>query len=68
IEQMVDSSGHPHTAHTLSTVPFILITPDPLEIYPSGKLADIGPTILELMGLEKPSVMTGHSLIKEECK
>ncbi|MDO8552820.1 MAG: 2,3-bisphosphoglycerate-independent phosphoglycerate mutase [bacterium] len=62
----VDSeTGEVHTAHTLSPVPFI-ITKENLALRDTGTLADIAPTVLELMALPKPSSMTGVSLISGE--
>jgi len=64
-EQMVDpKSGGPHTAHTTNPVPIWWITRDTggRELQ-SGTLADLAPTILELMGIAQPEEMTGHSLI-----
>lgn len=61
-EEMVDADGiTPQTAHSSNPVPFILVGAD-VELR-HGKLADIAPTILELMGIEKPPQMTGESLI-----
>jgi 2,3-bisphosphoglycerate-independent phosphoglycerate mutase len=61
-EEMIDNDGvTPQTAHTTNPVPFILVGAD-VGLRP-GKLADISPTILELIGLEKPAEMTGRSLI-----
>ncbi len=62
-EQMKDSEGNPHTAHTLNPVKFILAG----EKYRStalkdGILGDIAPTILKVMGLEQPEEMTGKPL------
>lgn len=63
IEKMIDNTkGEPSTAHTTNPVPFILITEKSKRIK-DGKLADIAPTMLDLMGLEKPNEMTGESLI-----
>lgn len=63
IEQMIDyKTGEPHTAHTTNTVPIILIGMDQVSLK-SGKLADLAPTMLDIMGLEKPQEMTGESLI-----
>jgi 2,3-bisphosphoglycerate-independent phosphoglycerate mutase len=63
-EKMTDEKGQAHTAHTTHPVPFVLVTPsgrkDRLH---RGILADIAPTILHLMGIEKPKQMTGNSLI-----
>ncbi len=64
-EMMTDhENGGPHTAHTLDRVPVILINgPSEIKTLRDGKLADVAPTILELMHLSKPSVMDGQSLI-----
>ncbi|MHB8482677.1 MAG: 2,3-bisphosphoglycerate-independent phosphoglycerate mutase [Nitrospiria bacterium] len=65
LEQMVDyQTGEPHTAHTTFPVPFILISDTAYSLREKGVLADIAPTILEIMGIPKPSEMTGESLIK----
>jgi 2,3-bisphosphoglycerate-independent phosphoglycerate mutase len=66
-EQMVDPvTGEPHTAHTLNKVPFVLVNgPASNKKLADGQLADVAPTILELMGLEQPREMTGHSLLHE---
>ncbi len=61
-EQMLEEDGSPHTAHTTNKVPFIIRGAD--VRLRDGRLGVIAPTILELMGLEKPSEMTGGSLIK----
>ncbi len=61
-ETMVNPDGTPNTAHTTNPVPLILVDPDLKQIH-SGVLGDIAPTILELMGVEKPAVMTGRSLL-----
>jgi 2,3-bisphosphoglycerate-independent phosphoglycerate mutase len=64
-ELMVDpATGGPHTAHTLNPVPCILIGwPKGVRLRVGGRLADIAPTLLELMGLPQPPEMTGRSLI-----
>jgi 2,3-bisphosphoglycerate-independent phosphoglycerate mutase len=65
-EQMFDhKTGQPHTAHTTNPVPFIAVSKRVKSLKECGILADIAPTLLELMGLEKPGEMTGESLIKE---
>ncbi|MDV7338164.1 2,3-bisphosphoglycerate-independent phosphoglycerate mutase [Terasakiella sp. A23] len=66
-EQMTDAkSGQPHTAHTLNPVPVILINaPEGVSQLDSGSLADVAPTLLQLMGLDQPEDMTGQSLIKD---
>ncbi|NOR28515.1 MAG: 2,3-bisphosphoglycerate-independent phosphoglycerate mutase [Lutibacter sp.] len=61
-EIMMNPDGSPHTSHTTSPVPFILVDKD-LKNIESGVLGDIAPTILKLMGVEQPKAMTQHSLI-----
>lgn len=62
-EQMLDySTGEPHTAHTCNRVPFILTTPG-VKLRDDGILADVAPTMLELLNLPQPVEMTGRSLI-----
>ena len=62
-EQMVDyKTGEPHTAHTTNPVPLMLIGIENAKLK-QGKLADLAPTMLDIMGLEKPEEMTGESLI-----
>lgn len=63
-EQMVDEDGNVQTAHSTNVVPLILIGEDGKELKAEGKLADIAPTMLDLLGIEKPSSMTGESMIK----
>jgi 2,3-bisphosphoglycerate-independent phosphoglycerate mutase len=64
-EQMVDENGQPHTAHTANPVPLLLVDPDHRTAkLRKGILADIAPTILELMELDKPAEMTGKSLLQ----
>ncbi|MEY8881779.1 2,3-bisphosphoglycerate-independent phosphoglycerate mutase [Donghicola sp. XS_ASV15] len=64
-EVMVDpKSGGAHTAHTLNLVPVVMVGgPEGAELR-DGRLADLAPTVLQLMGVEKPEEMTGESLIK----
>ena len=64
-DQMIDyKTGEPHTAHTTNPVPIILVTDNKeLKLKNDGKLADLAPTMLELMGIEKPAEMTGESLL-----
>jgi len=61
-EYMVNNDGSVNTAHTTNLVPCILVDNDYKSIA-DGKLGDIAPTILKLMGLEIPAIMTGNSLI-----
>ncbi|MBV9014247.1 MAG: 2,3-bisphosphoglycerate-independent phosphoglycerate mutase [Alphaproteobacteria bacterium] len=64
-EMMRDpETGGPHTAHTLNPVPFIIVNPPgAIARVENGRLADVAPTLLDLLGLPKQAVMTGHSLI-----
>ena len=63
-EQMTDTNGSPHTAHTANLVPLILVdSKKPKHLLRSGILADLAPTILSLMGLKAPAEMTGQNLI-----
>lgn len=64
-EQLVDyETGAPFTAHTTNPVPFILVNADPAyKLREGGCLADIIPTMIELMGKEQPKEMTGKSLL-----
>ena len=66
VEQLIDyETGAPFTAHTTNPVPFILVNADSkYSLKEDGCLADIVPTIIELMGQEKPAEMTGNSLLK----
>jgi 2,3-bisphosphoglycerate-independent phosphoglycerate mutase len=61
-ETMINPDGSPNTAHTTNPVPFILVDKEIKEVH-DGVLGDIAPTVLELMGIEKPAVMTQHSLL-----
>jgi 2,3-bisphosphoglycerate-independent phosphoglycerate mutase len=65
VEMMRDpQTGEPHTAHTTFDVPIIVVNgPRNLKLVP-GRLADVAPTLLDLMGLRKPREMTGHSLVE----
>ena len=64
-EQEIDyNTGESFTAHTTNPVPFILINYDPAyTLAEDGRLADIVPTLIEMMGMEQPKEMTGHSLL-----
>lgn len=67
-EQMVDpDDGQPYTAHTTNPVPFIYIeNANKAAGVQAGRLEDIAPTILSLLGIDRPAEMTGRNLIKEE--
>lgn len=61
-------TGGPHTAHTLDKVPLVLVNgPAGVRLH-SGRLADVAPTLLDLMGLPKPVEMTGHTLIDRTAR
>ncbi len=63
-EQMLDQDGNVQTAHSTNPVPMILIGAEGKDLVPEGKLADIAPTMLELLEIEKPAEMTGESMLK----
>lgn len=62
---MTDKNGNPVTAHSLNDVPLIHIANNPRSLEPGGRLADLAPTLLDLMGIEIPAEMTGRSLLKK---
>ncbi len=64
-EQLIDEeTGEPFTAHTTNQVPFIIVNADPsYGLRENGCLADIAPTLIEMMGMEQPKEMTGKSLL-----
>ena len=68
LEQMSDQENNqPHTAHTLSTVPLIIVNPPNfVDSVLNGTLADVSPTLLRLLDIKKPEEMTGTSLIIEQ--
>jgi 2,3-bisphosphoglycerate-independent phosphoglycerate mutase len=65
LEMMRDpQTGEPHTQHTLFRVPVVLVNgPADVDALADGRLADIAPTVLDLLGLKQPPEMTGHSLL-----
>jgi len=64
VEQMHDdTTEQPHTAHTSEPVPLVYVGPQRVEFRKGGTLADVAPTLLDLMHLERPTEMTGHSLV-----
>jgi 2,3-bisphosphoglycerate-independent phosphoglycerate mutase len=64
-EMMRDpETGEPHTAHTLNPVPFVVVNPPAAARVENGRLADVAPTLLDILGLAKPAAMTGHSLLR----
>jgi 2,3-bisphosphoglycerate-independent phosphoglycerate mutase len=63
---MVDpETDEPHTQHTLNPVPLLLVDHQRWVLGAGGTLADVAPTVLDLMGLDRPSEMTGRSLLVE---
>ena len=62
-DKMLDENGEPFTAHTTNPVPFIVVN-YPCEVREGGKLCDIAPTMLKVMGLAQPKEMNGESIIK----
>ena len=63
-ETMIAEDGGPHTAHTLNPVPVVLVGGPEGAALSGGRLADLAPTLLELMDLPAPPEMTGRSLIR----
>jgi 2,3-bisphosphoglycerate-independent phosphoglycerate mutase len=64
VEQMTDhTTGQPHTAHTSDLVPLVYIGDRPVQLDSGGTLSDIAPTLLDLMEIDQPREMTGHSLL-----
>ena len=61
-DNMLEPDGSPNTAHSLNPVPVIVTMPG-LALREGGVLADVAPTILQLLGYEQPAAMTGVSLI-----
>lgn len=64
VEQMLDADGGPMTAHTTNPVPCIIGGQGDITLREDGKLSDLAPTMLAMLGLDQPAEMTGRSLIK----
>ena len=63
-EKMLEDDGvSPHTAHTTNPVPLVVTAPG-AELREGGELADLAPTVLDLLGIRQPPEMTGRSLVK----
>ena len=62
-DNAINPDGSPNTAHSLNPVPCIYVTPNKEAKVEDGKLADVAPTLLHIMGLPQPTQMTGHNLI-----
>jgi 2,3-bisphosphoglycerate-independent phosphoglycerate mutase len=66
-EEKIDPDGNPLTAHTTNPVPLVLVSEKPLgTLAPGGKLGDVAPTLLPLLGLPVPPEMTGTNLLESE--
>ena len=63
-DEVIDVEGNPMTAHTTNPVP-VIVTKKGIELREGGKLADLAPTLLDLMEIDKPEDMTGESIIKK---
>lgn len=65
-DNAINPDGTPNTAHSLNPVPFIYVTDNNSAKVKNGRLADVAPSILHIMGLEQPSDMTGENLIEDK--
>ena len=64
IETLYDKKGNPHVAHTSNLIPFLVVDPQGRDVLlRDGTMQDVAPTVLSVLGLSKPEVMTGESLI-----
>ena len=69
VERMVDDeTAQPHTAHTSCLVPLVHTGPGRSRLAPGGALADVAPTLLDMMGIDPPAAMTGRSLLRAEAR
>ena len=64
-DNAINEDGSPNTAHSLNPVPFIYVTNNNSATVKNGRLADVAPSILHIMGLEQPADMTGENLITD---
>ena len=64
-DNAINADGSPNTAHSLNPVPFIYVTDNNSATVRNGRLADVAPSILHIMGLEQPKDMTGENLIED---
>jgi 2,3-bisphosphoglycerate-independent phosphoglycerate mutase len=62
-DDMLEPDGSPDTSHSLNPVPFV-VTLEGLRLRDGGILADVAPTVLDLLGIEQPSAMTGRTLVE----
>ena len=65
-DNAINPDGTPNTAHSLNPVPFIYVTDNNSAKVKNGRLADVAPSILHIMGLVKPADMTGENLIEDK--
>ncbi len=65
-DNAINADGTPNTAHSLNPVPFIYVTDNNSATVKDGRLADVAPSILHIMGLEQPADMTGENLISDK--
>lgn len=65
-DNAINEDGTPNTAHSLNPVPFIYVTDNNSAKVKDGRLADVAPSILHIMGLEQPADMTGECLIEDK--
>jgi 2,3-bisphosphoglycerate-independent phosphoglycerate mutase len=64
-DHMLEDDGSPNTAHSLNPVPFI-VTVDGVRLRDEGILADVAPTVLEILGIDQPEAMTGESMLRSD--
>ena len=64
VNPMMEPDGKPFTAHTTNPVPFLVIGDKSVKLREGGRLADIAPTMLKLLGLPQPAEMNGKSIIE----
>ena len=64
-DHAINEDGTPNTAHSLNPVPFIYISNDAKATVENGRLADVAPSLLHIMGMKQPAEMDGHDLIKD---
>ncbi len=62
-DHMLEPDGSPNTAHSLNPVPLVVTTDEDVTLRDGGVLADVAPTVLQLLGLDQPEGMTGRSLL-----
>ena len=65
-DNAINEDGTPNTAHSLNPVPFIYVTDNNSAKVKDGRLADVAPSLLHIMGLEQPADMTGECLIEDK--